>query len=75
MLLNLLVSKTNRRDSSASNSSELGCTQFVRTFIIHCLESGMERETIMSITGHKNDATFKRYVQISSLQRTMECRN
>lgn len=41
-------------------------------FVIHCLESGMERETIMAITGHKNDKTFKRYVQISSTQRTKE---
>ncbi len=43
-----------------------------KTFIIHCLECGMERETVMSISNHNNDASFKRYVQISSQQRNKE---
>lgn len=43
-----------------------------KIFIIHCLESGMERETVMAMSNHKNDVAFKRYVQISSPQKRKE---
>lgn len=63
----------NRRiETSVPKYDRIGMHTVRRTFIIHCLESGMERETVMSITGHKNDTTFKRYVHISSQQRNKE---
>jgi len=70
---NVVKFKGNKRiESSVPKYNRIGMHTVRRTYIIHCLESDMERETVMSITGHKNDATFKRYVQISSQQRNKE---
>lgn len=74
-LCNVVKFKGNTRiETSVPKFDRIGMHTTRRSFIIHCLESGMERETVMSITGHKNDATFKRYVQISSQQRNKEIR-
>ena len=70
---NVVEFKGNKRtEKTILKNNRIGMHTVRRTYIIHCLESGMERETVMSMTGHKNDATFKRYVQISSKQRNKE---
>ena len=37
-----------------------------RTFVTLSLEKGMRPEIVMKITGHKDYATFKRYIEITS---------
>ncbi len=46
-----------------------------RTFVILSLEKGMRAETAMSITGHKDYKTFKKYILISSKVKHEEMRN
>jgi integrase len=36
-----------------------------RTFVTLCLEKGMRPEVVMSITGHKDYATFKKYIKLT----------
>lgn len=43
-----------------------------KIYIIHCLESEIGRDTVMSLSNHKNDAVFKRYVQITTPQKQKE---
>ncbi|MFH1049441.1 MAG: tyrosine-type recombinase/integrase [bacterium] len=38
-----------------------------RTFVTLCLEKGMRPETLMTITGHKDFKTMRRYIKITSL--------
>ena len=37
-----------------------------RTFVTLSLEKGMRPETVMSITGHKEYKTFKKYIKLTS---------
>src|ERR1043165_9790080 len=43
-----------------------------RTFVTLSLEKGMRPETVMSITGHKDYKTLKRYIEITSKVKEME---
>jgi integrase len=43
-----------------------------RTFVTLSLEKGMRAETVMSITGHKNYKTFKKYIKITSKVKAVE---
>ncbi|MBI4929433.1 MAG: site-specific integrase [Bacteroidetes bacterium] len=43
-----------------------------RTFVTLSLEKGMRPETVMSITGHKEYATFKKYIKITSKVKLVE---
>ena len=43
-----------------------------RTFIILSLENGMHTETIKSITGHKTDKAFRRYVKVTDQTKSRE---
>ncbi len=43
-----------------------------RTFVTLSLEKGMRPETVMSLTGHKDYKTFKRYIKISSKVKELE---
>jgi integrase len=43
-----------------------------RTFVTLSLEKGMRAETVMAITGHKNYATFKKYIKITSKVKLVE---
>ena len=36
-----------------------------RTFVTLSLEKGMRPETVMSITGHKDYKTFKKYIKLT----------
>jgi site-specific recombinase XerD len=43
-----------------------------RTFVTLSLEKGMRPETVMSITGHKDYATFKKYIKLTDNVRLLE---
>ena len=43
-----------------------------RTYVTLSLEKGMRVETVMSITGHKDYSTFKKYIKITSNVKTLE---
>jgi integrase len=43
-----------------------------RTFVTLSLEKGMRPETVMSITGHKEYRTFKKYIKITSKVKLIE---
>jgi len=43
-----------------------------RTFVTLSLEKGMRAETVMSITGHKNYITFKKYIKITDMVKMVE---
>lgn len=45
-----------------------------RSFVTLSLEKGMRPEMVMSITGHKEYATFKKYIKISAKVKGMEMR-
>lgn len=46
-----------------------------RTFVTLSLEKGMRPETVMSLTGHKDYKTMKRYIKISSKVKETELNN
>jgi len=43
-----------------------------RTFVTLSLEKGMRPETVMSITGHKEYRTFKKYIKITNKVKSVE---
>ena len=43
-----------------------------RTFVTLCLENGMRPETVMSITGHKDYKTFKKYIKLTDKVKLVE---
>lgn len=43
-----------------------------RTFVTLSLEKGMRAETVMGITGHKQYATFKKYIKITNKVKRVE---
>jgi len=43
-----------------------------RTFVTLCLEKGMRPETVMSITGHKDYKTFKKYIKLTDKVKLVE---
>jgi site-specific recombinase XerD len=43
-----------------------------RTFVTLSLEKGMRPETVMSITGHKDYKTFKKYIKLTDKVKLME---
>lgn len=43
-----------------------------RTFVTLALEKGMRPETVMSITGHKDYKTFKKYIKLTDKVKLME---
>lgn len=43
-----------------------------RTFVTLSLEKGMRPETVMAITGHKQYATFKKYIKITDKVKNIE---
>ena len=43
-----------------------------RTFVTLSLEKGMRPETVMSITGHKEYSTFKKYIKITNKVKLVE---
>ena len=45
-----------------------------RTFVTLSLEKGMRAETVMSITGHKDYKTFKKYIKLTSKVKAVEMR-
>lgn len=52
------------------------CTHTARrTFVTLSLEKGMRPETVMSITGHKDYATFKKYIKLTDKVKMMEMNN
>ncbi|RYE12277.1 MAG: site-specific integrase, partial [Sphingobacteriaceae bacterium] len=49
------------------------CTHTARrTFVTICLEKGMRPEIVMSITGHKDYKTFKKYIKITDKVKAVE---
>jgi integrase len=46
-----------------------------RTFVTLSLEKGMRPETVMSITGHTDYATFKKYIKLTDKVKLMEMNN
>lgn len=49
------------------------CTHTARrTFVTLCLEKGMRPETVMSITGHKDYKTFKKYIKLTDKVKMLE---
>ena len=49
------------------------CTHTARrTFVTLCLEKGMRAETVMSITGHKDYKTFKKYIKLTDKIKLIE---
>ena len=49
------------------------CTHTARrTFVTLCLEKGMRPETVMSITGHRDYKTFKKYIKLTDKVKIME---
>jgi integrase len=46
-----------------------------RTFVTLCLEKGMRPETVMSITGHKDYKTFKKYIKLTDKVKLVEMNN
>ncbi|MGI4751272.1 MAG: hypothetical protein ACRYFB_11610 [Janthinobacterium lividum] len=49
------------------------CTHTARrTFVTLCLEKGMRPETVMSITGHKDYKTFKKYIKLTDKVKMIE---
>jgi integrase len=46
-----------------------------RTFVTLSLEKGMRPETVMSITGHKDYKTFKKYIKITDKVKLAEMNN
>lgn len=46
-----------------------------RTFVTLSLEKGMRAETVMSITGHKDYKTFKKYIKITNKVKLVEMNN
>jgi integrase len=52
------------------------CTHTARrTFVTLSLEKGMRPETVMSITGHKDYATFKKYIKLTDKVKLVEMNN
>lgn len=52
------------------------CTHTARrTFVTLCLEKGMRPETVMSITGHKDYKTFKKYIKLTDKVKMIEMNN
>jgi site-specific recombinase XerD len=52
------------------------CTHTARrTFVTLSLEKGMRPETVMSITGHKDYKTFKKYIKLTDKVRLAEMNN
>lgn len=43
-----------------------------RTFVTLSLEKGMRAETVMSITGHKDYHTFKKYIKLTDKVKMVE---
>ncbi|RZK18616.1 MAG: site-specific integrase, partial [Flavobacterium sp.] len=46
-----------------------------RTFVTLSLEKGMRPEVVMSITGHKDYATFKKYIKLTENVKLAEMNN
>ena len=46
-----------------------------RTFVTLSLEKGMRPETVMSITGHKDYKTFKKYIKLTDKVKLVEMNN
>ena len=46
-----------------------------RTFVTLSLEKGMRPETVMSITGHKDYNTFKKYIKLTDKVKLAEMNN
>ncbi|GAC1562713.1 MAG: hypothetical protein NVS3B13_36040 [Mucilaginibacter sp.] len=46
-----------------------------RTFVTLSLEKGMRPETVMSITGHKDYKTFKKYIKLTDKVKLIEMNN
>ncbi|MDN3549331.1 site-specific integrase [Mucilaginibacter aquaedulcis] len=46
-----------------------------RTFVTLSLEKGMRPETVMSITGHKDYKTFKKYIKLTDKVKMLEMNN
>jgi site-specific recombinase XerD len=46
-----------------------------RTFVTLSLEKGMRPEVVMSITGHKDYATFKKYIKLTENVKSVEMNN
>ncbi|HTE01712.1 MAG TPA: site-specific integrase [Mucilaginibacter sp.] len=53
----------------------LGTHTARRTFVTLSLEKGMRPETVMSITGHKDYQTFKKYIKLSDKVKIVEMNN
>jgi integrase len=53
----------------------LGTHTARRTFVTLCLEKGMRPETVMSITGHKDYKTFKKYIKLTDKVKLVEMNN
>ncbi|GAC1314656.1 MAG: site-specific integrase [Mucilaginibacter sp.] len=52
------------------------CTHTARrTFVTLSLEKGMRPETVMSITGHKDYKTFKKYIKLTDKVKLVEMNN
>jgi site-specific recombinase XerD len=52
------------------------CTHTARrTFVTLSLEKGMRPETVMSITGHKDYKTFKKYIKLTDTVKLIEMNN